>query len=232
MNGISIVIVDDHEIVRRGIREFLSTQDDLAIVGEAASGEEAVEVIRQQAPDVVLMDLVMPGMDGVEATRRVKRESPRSQVIVLTSYHDDEHVFPAIRAGALSYLLKDTGPDRLAEAVRRAARGEAVLDAHVAARLVQEMRGGHGAEPNPFSELTNRELEVLQQIAQGRSNEAIAKELFISEKTVKSHVGNILGKLHLADRTQAAVLAWKQGVVRRSPSTPKAAPGEREEIPS
>ena len=213
---ITVLLVDDHTIVRQGVRGYLETQPDLQVVGEAGSGEEAIRVAAEQAPDVVLMDLLMPGgIDGVEATRRVKRASPRSQVIVLTSYHQDEHIFPAIRAGALSYLLKDVAPAELVEAVRKAARGEAVLHAQVAARVVQELQGAPRDAVNPFTELSERELEVLKLIAAGASNESIAEQLVISEKTVKSHVSNILSKLHVADRTQAAVYAWREGVVRR-----------------
>lgn len=160
----------------------------------------------------------MPGgVDGVEATRRVKKVSPRTQVVVLTSYHEDEHIFPAIRAGALSYVLKDIGSTELADVVRKAAQGEAVINPRVAARLVQEVRGSRGVSPNPFTELTEREIEVLRLIADGLSNATIADQLVISEKTVKGHVSNILGKLHLADRTQAAVYAWREGIVRRDP---------------
>ncbi len=213
---ITVLLVDDHTIVRQGVRGYLETQPDLQVVGEAGSGEEAIRLAAEQAPDVVLMDLLMPGgIDGVEATRRVKRASPRSQVIVLTSYHQDEHIFPAIRAGALSYVLKDVAPAELAEAVRKAARGEAVLHAQVAARVVQELQGAPRDAVNPFTDLSERELEVLKLIAAGASNESIAEQLVISEKTVKSHVSNILSKLHVADRTQAAVYAWREGVVRR-----------------
>lgn len=216
---ITVLIVDDHALVRQGVRAFLETQPDLNVVGEAESGEEAVRLAADLVPDVVLMDLVMPEMDGVEATRRLKQVSPRSQVIVLTSYHEDEHIFPAIRAGALSYLLKDVGAVALADAVRKAAHGEAVLHPRVAARVVQELhgsaRGAAGGNLNPFTELSDRELEVLRLIADGLSNEEIAERLVISEKTVKSHVSNVLGKLHVADRTQAAVYAWREGIVRR-----------------
>jgi NarL family two-component system response regulator LiaR len=212
---ITILIVDDHAVVRQGVRGFLETQPDLSVVGEAASGEEAVRLAAQYVPDIVLMDLVMPGLDGVEATRRVKRSSPRTQVVVLTSYHEDEHIFPAIRAGALSYVLKDISPRELGEVVRKAARGEAVLNPRVAARVIQEIQGLRQADPNPFTELSDRELEVLRLIAAGLSNAEIAVRLVISEKTVKGHVSNILGKLHLADRTQAAVFAWREGIIRR-----------------
>ena len=212
---ITVLLVDDHEMVRRGVRDFLETQGDITVVAEAGSGEEAVRLAAEHAPDVALMDLIMPGMDGVEATRRLTTQSPRTSVVMLTSYHDDEHVFPAIRAGALSYVLKEIGPAELADAVRKAAAGEAVLHPRVAARVVRELHGARRDEPNAFRELSDRELEVLKLIADGLSNAEIAGRLYVSEKTVKSHVSNILGKLHLADRTQAAVYACRQGVVRR-----------------
>jgi len=214
-----VLLVDDHQVVRQGVRAFLEVQPDMLVVGEAESGEAAVKMASEFAPDVILMDLLMPGMDGVEATRRIKHISPRTQIIILTSYHDDEHIFPAIKAGALSYVLKSIGPAELSEVVRKAAVGEAVLNSQVAARLVQEFRGAGQEAPNPFVELTDREMEVLRLIAEGQRNADIAHELVISEKTVKNHVSNILSKLHLADRTQAAVYAWREGIVRRdSPS--------------
>jgi NarL family two-component system response regulator LiaR len=214
-DSITVLLVDDHEMVRRGVRAFLETRPDITVVAEAGSGEEAVRLAAEHAPDVALMDLIMPGMDGVEATRRLTARSPRTNVVMLTSYHDNEHVFPAIRAGALSYVLKEVGPEELAAAVRKAAAGEAVLHPRVAARVVRELHGARRDEPNVFRELSDRELEVLKLIAEGLSNAEIASRLYVSEKTVKSHVSNILGKLHLADRTQAAVYAWRQGVVRR-----------------
>ena len=167
------------------------------------------------APDVVLMDLVMPGMDGVEATRRLKQRSPRSQVIVLTSYHDDEHIFPAIQAGALSYLLKDVLLPELADAIRKVARGEAVMHPHVAARIAQEFEDIPYAGGAQYSMLSER--EVLRLIAEGFPNGEIARRLVISEKAVKSHVSNILSKLQLMDRTQAAVFAWREGLVPHVP---------------
>jgi NarL family two-component system response regulator LiaR len=212
--AITVLIVDDHSVVRQGVRGYLEAQPDISIAGEAASGEEAVRLAADQVPDVVLMDLVMPGMDGVEATRRVRRVSPRSQVVVLTSYHEDVHIFPAIKAGALSYLLKDVGPGELAAAVRAAAQGEATLHPHVATRVMQELRGARREVPNPFAELTDRELEVMRLVAEGLSNAKIAERLVLSEKTVKGYVSNILSKLHLADRTQAAVFAWREGMMR------------------
>lgn len=214
---IRVLLVDDHNMVRLGLKAYFSTLPDIRVVGEAGTGEEAVRQTAALAPDVVLMDLIMPGMDGVEATRQVKKASPRTQVIVVTSYHEDEHIFPAIRAGALSYVLKDIDPDDLANAIRRASAGEAVLNPRVAARMVKELHGQHKQEPNPFTELTDREMDVLRQIAAGKSNHEIAECLVISEKTVKSHVTNLLNKLHLSDRTQAAVYAWQAGIVRRDP---------------
>jgi NarL family two-component system response regulator LiaR len=157
----------------------------------------------------------MPGMDGVEATRQLKRVSPRTQVVVLTSYHDDEYIFPAIRAGALSYVLKDIGPRDLADVVRKAATGEVVLNPRVAARVIQELQSLRGTQANPFTELSERELEVLRLIAAGLSNAEMAEKLVLSEKTIKGHVSNILSKLHLVDRTQAAVYAWREGIVHR-----------------
>lgn len=212
---ISIVITDDHALVRQGIRAFLELQPDLTVIGEADSGEAAVRKAAELIPDIMLMDLVMPGIGGVEATRQVKQASPHTQVIVLTSYHEDEYIFPALRAGALSYVLKDVGPDELAETIRKAARDESVLHPRVAARVVQEIRGAKRDTPNLFIELSERELEVLRLIADGLTNAAIAEKLVISEKTVKGHVSNILSKLHIFDRTQAAVFAWQQGLMRR-----------------
>ena len=212
---ITVLLVDDHAMVRQGVRAFLATQPDLSVVGEAASGVEAVTQAAQLIPDVVLMDLVMPGMDGVEATRQVKRVSPRTQVVVLTSYHEDEHIFPALKAGALSYILKDVSPNELAEAIRKAALGEAVLHPRVAARVIKELQGVPRDAINVYNELSDRELEVLKLIAEGLSNAAIAERLVLSEKTVKGHVSNILSKLQVADRTQAAVYAWREGVVRK-----------------
>jgi NarL family two-component system response regulator LiaR len=219
MDGtITVLLVDDHQVVRQGVRAFLDTQADFTVVGEAESGEQALSLADEHVPDVILMDLVLPGeIDGVEATRQVKRHSPRTQVVVLTSYHEDEYIFPAIRAGALSYVLKDIGPDELAEVIRKAAQGEAVLNSRVAARLIQEIQGRRDLSTNPFTELSDREMEVLRLIAAGSSNAKIAEQLVISEKTVKGHVSNILSKLHLVDRTQAAVYAWREGIVRRDP---------------
>jgi NarL family two-component system response regulator LiaR len=205
---IGVLIADDHPFVRHGLRTFLETLDDVEVVGEAANGAEAVEQAAKLVPDVVLMDLVMPELDGVEATRRIRAESPTTKVIVLTSFDADEQVFPAIKAGAAGYLLKDVRPAELAEAIRKASRGEALLAPSVAAKLMQEVAG----DRSPAAGLTERELEVLRLIARGLSNKMIARELVVSEKTVKTHVSNILAKLHLSDRTQAALYAVREGL--------------------
>lgn len=212
---ISILIVDDHEVVRQGLKAYLDAQPDFVVVGEASSGEEAQKLAAEFLPDVVLMDLVMSGIGGVEATRKIKDLTPRTQIVVLTSYHQDEFIFPALQAGAISYVLKDVMMDDLVDAIRKAAQGEAVLHPRVAERVIQEINGAKRAVFNPFTELTTREMEILRLIARGLSNSDIADELFISENTVKGHVSNILSKLHLADRTQAAVFAWEQGLVHK-----------------
>ena len=212
---ITILLVDDHEVVRQGVRAFLEAHPEFDVVGEANNGTEAVTMVEDFVPDVVLMDLIMPGMDGVEATRLIKTVSPRTQIVVLTSYHEDEHIFPALKAGAISYLLKDVKMDELVEAIKKAALGNAVLHPHVAARVIDEIQGKKEDEFKPHSDLTNREMEILKLIAEGASNSEISDQLVISMHTVKGHVSNILSKLHLADRTQAAVYAWQKGVVRR-----------------
>ena len=216
MEQITVLIVDDHAIVRHGLRTFFDMQPDLLVVQEADSGESAVSLAAELIPDVVLMDLAMPGIGGVEATRKIKQASPQSQIVALTSYHDDEFIFPALHAGALSYVLKDAHPEELVEVVRKAARGESVLHPQVASRVIQEMQSAKQLQPHLFTQLSERELEVLRLIATGLSNAAIAEKLVISEKTVKKHVSNILSKLHLLDRTQAAVLAWQQGVMSKN----------------
>ena len=212
---ITVLIVDDHAVVRHGIRTLLDALGDILVVGDVGSGGEAVLLAADLAPDVVLMDLVMPEMDGVEATRLLKQQSPRSHVIVLTSYHDDEQIFPAIRAGALSYLLKGVDLDTLTDAVYKAARGEAVLHPRVAARIVKELHGPAEETALLYGTLSTREREVLRLIADGLHNGEIATRLFITERTVKSHINNILSKLQVADRTQAAIFAWRQGLMSR-----------------
>jgi len=212
---ITVMIVDDHEMVRRGACSYLEAQPDISVVAQASSGEEAVRLAQEFIPDVVLMDLVMPGMDGVEATRRVKNASPRTQIVILTSFHQDEYIFPALQAGAISYMLKDVKASELLEAIRRAARGEATLHPKIAARVIKTFQSLDSTEANPFTALTERELEVLKFIAKGYPNDRIAEQLVISVGTVKGHVSNILSKLHLVDRTQAAAYAWQEGIVRR-----------------
>jgi NarL family two-component system response regulator LiaR len=207
---IRIVLIDDHAVVRKGLRAFLDTYPEIEVVGEAGGGSEGVALVARVLPDVALMDLVMPEMDGIEATRQIKQVSPSTQVIVLTSYGEDERIFPAIKAGALSYLLKDVGPDDLVRAIKAARRGEATLHPSVAARLMQELSG---ARSSPLDLLTEREREVLACIARGMSNAEIAEHLIIGERTVKTHVSNILSKLHLQDRTQAALLALRERLV-------------------
>lgn len=207
---ITVLIVDDHLVVRQGLRTFLELHDDIEVIGEASNGVEAVEQARQLLPDVVLMDLVMPEMDGIEATRQIGDLGPGTKVIALTTFAEDEKIFPAIEAGAAGYLLKDVSPPDLIKAIQAAHRGEAHLHPEIAKKVMGEL--AHRAkEPGP-DELTDRELEVLRLIGRGLNNRQIAKELVISEKTVKTHVSNILSKLHLADRTQAAIYAIKKGL--------------------
>ena len=217
---IKVLIVDDHQVVRQGLRTFLEMQDDITVVGEAQDGRQALELVRQLAPDVVLMDLVMPHMDGITATQQVRALSPATKVIALTSFSEDDKVFPAIQAGAASYLLKDVTPDDLVEAIRAVQHGEARLHPDIARKLMQQVSQMHNASrSSSVDELTEREQEVLRLVARGRSNREIAQELFISEKTVKSHVSNILGKLHLANRTQAARYALREGLARLDSET-------------
>jgi two-component system, NarL family, response regulator LiaR len=211
---ITALVVDDHWVVRQGVISFLRLHSHIEVVGEAESGEKAVELCERFAPDVVVVDLLMAGMNGVETTRRIKEVSPRSQVIVLTSHHDNEYVLPAIEAGALSYLLKDVSPVELVVAVEKAAAGEAVLHPRIASHIVGGLRAAAKRPKDKADDLTNREREILELIAQGMSNMEIGERLFISEKTVKSHVGNILGKLRLTDRTQIAVYAWRNRLVK------------------
>jgi len=207
---IKVVLADDHAVVRYGLRFMLEQRPDLQVVGECGDGTRALELATELLPDVALLDLLMPGMDGVAVTREIKRLVPSTQVIILTSYHEDEYIFNAIKAGALSYLLKESSPQELVEAVRAAARGESKLHPMVAARVLREMQQ---YQHTPLNDLTPRELEVLTRLARGRSNHEIAQELVISEPTVRTHMANILSKLHLTDRTQAAIYALQQRLV-------------------
>ena len=205
---IRVLIVDDHSVVREGLRTFLELQEGIEVAGEAADGEEAVREAERLQPDVVLMDLVMPRLDGVSAMRALRERVPSARVVVLTSFLDDERLLPAIRSGAAGYLLKNVQPQELARAVRLAADGEALIDPAVAARLVDSLVEGPGSEE---PELTPREQEVLGLIGRGYANKRIALELGISEKTVKTHVGHVLAKLGVSDRTQAALYAARLG---------------------
>ena len=209
---VRVLVVDDQAIVRRGIRALLATEDDLAVVGEAADGAAAVREAERLRPDVVLMDLVMPGTDGVEATRRLAEQTPGMRIVVLTSFATDEHVFPAIQAGALGYLLKDSDPEDLVRAIRQAARGEPALHPDIARRVLAELhRPPAKAQPRTTEPLTAREVEVLRLVAEGLSNAAIAARLVVGETTVRTHVSAILSKLQLASRTQAALYALREG---------------------
>jgi DNA-binding NarL/FixJ family response regulator len=215
---IGVLIVDDHAVVRQGLRTFLELHDDIAVVGEAGDGEEALAAVARLAPDVVLMDLVMPRLDGVSAIERLREIAPATRVIVLTSFLDEDKVLPAVRAGAAGYLLKDVQPAELVRAIRIVDDGESLLHPAVAARVLREL-AGDGARAERHELLTARELEVLALLAAGRANKAIAFELGVAEKTVKTHVGNILGKLGLSDRTQAALYAVRAGLAGETRGT-------------
>ena len=207
---IRVLIVDDHHVVREGLRSFLDVLEDVELVGEAADGYSAIEMVKRLSPDVVLMDLVMPKLDGIEATRQVKITNPNTKVIVLTSFTEDDKVFPAIQAGASSYLLKDVSPESLIDAIRAAHRGEARLHPDITRKLMEQIT--HPLNPGRLTELdtlSEREKDVVRLVAQGHSNHEIAQELVISERTVKTHISNILSKLQLNDRTQLAIYAIK-----------------------
>jgi two-component system, NarL family, response regulator LiaR len=210
---IRVLLADDHTIVRSGVRALLSTEPDIEVVGEVGNGAEAVAQAEALRPDVILMDLVMPGLSGIEATRQITASQPGTRVLVLTSFAADENVFPAIKAGALGYLLKDSGPDELVRAIRQVNRGEPSLVPSIARKVLLEL--SHSPkEQRPLTKdpLTERELEVLRLVAQGGSNRDIAAKLVVSELTVRTHVSNILGKLQLASRTQAALYALQKGI--------------------
>jgi len=208
---IRVLVADDHAIVRKGIRALLATEPDIEVVGEAADGREAVTEAERLRPDVILMDLVMPEMDGIEATRRITEQQPEARILVLTSFAAHDKVFPAIKAGALGYLLKDSGPEELVQAIRQVHRGESSLHPAIARKVLQELSRPPKGPPTP-EPLTEREVEVLRLIARGKSNREIARELVITEATVRTHVSNILGKLQLASRTQAALYALREGL--------------------
>jgi NarL family two-component system response regulator LiaR len=218
--GINVVIVDDHDVVRKGLRYYLNASAGVNLVAEAGDAQGAVQTVVEHVPDVVLMDLVLPlrageepsEQGGVLATRQIRQISPYTQVVVLTSFAQDELIFSAIKAGALSYLLKDADAETVLGAIQAADRGEPILHPRVARRLMAEVEAPHPMK-DPAAKLTERELEVLRLIAHGMSNQEIAAELVITERTVKAHVSNLLGKLHLSDRTQAAVFAWREGLM-------------------
>ncbi|WPP29046.1 response regulator transcription factor [Streptomyces sp. CL7] len=209
-DAIKVLLVDDHQVVRRGLRTFLEVQDDIEVVGEAADGAEGVALAGELQPDVVLMDVKMPGMDGVEALRRLRELDHRARVLVVTSFTEQRTVIPALRAGAAGYVYKDIDPDALAGAIRSVHAGHVLLQPEVAGALLSQEESGSGA--GRAGSLTEREREVLGLIAEGRANREIARALVLSEKTVKTHVSNILMKLDLADRTQAALWAVRHGI--------------------
>jgi two-component system, NarL family, response regulator LiaR len=209
---IRVVFVDDHEMVRIGVSAYLSAQSDIQVVGEAADGKKGVELALELRPDIILMDLVMKEMDGIEATRRIIEEWPEAKVIIVTSFLDDEKVYPALEAGATSYMLKTSKAGEIANAVRATYHGQSVLEPEVTGKMMVKMRQKN--QHLPHEELTNREMEILLLMAQGKTNQDIADELFIALKTVKTHVSNILSKLDVQDRTQAVIYAFKHSLIK------------------
>ena len=214
--AIRILITDDHAIVREGLRTLISTEPGLDVVGEAADGIEAVQLACELKPDVILMDMVMPRMSGLAAIQKIKAQCPEAQILVLTSFSDDETVFPAIKAGALGYMLKNTSPDRLLNAIRDVNQGNSSMSPDIANKLMGELQRKSNLPPTK-EPLTDREMDVLNLIAQGMTNQEIADQLVISEGTVRTHVSNILSKLHLANRTQAALYALREGYTPLNP---------------
>lgn len=208
---IKVLIADDHEVVREGLRAFIAIQSEIEVVGEARDGEEAVVMALQLQPDVILLDLVMPRVDGIEAIRRIKKEKPDVRILILTSFTEDEKVFPAIKAGALGYLLKDSTPQQLLQAIHNVYNGESSLHPAIANKLIREL-GRPSDLPLSKEPLTEREVEILEQVAQGLSNVEISEKMNLSEWTVRRHISNILSKLHLANRTQAALYALRKGI--------------------
>lgn len=210
---IRVMLVDDHLVVLRGLKFFLNTQEDIEVIGEVENGEKALNGYEKWNPDVVLMDLMMPVMDGVEATKKLRESHPEAKVVVLTSYSDQDHVIPALQAGAVGYQLKDVDPDELVKTIRAASKGEKLLHPKATNLLLEQMSNGtNKKEPGVHFKLTTREKDVLYQITLGKSNKEIASDLYITEKTVKTHVSNLLSKLQVHDRTQAAIYAMKENL--------------------
>lgn len=209
---IRILLADDHEMVRIGVSAYLSTQLDMEVVGEATNGREAVQKALELKPDIILMDMVMPEMNGAEATAEIIKQWPEAKIMVITSFLDDDKVYPALEAGAISYILKTSNAKRIAEAIRETLSGKTVLEPEVTSKMMQKMRSGNDRQPH--EELTDRELEILLLLAQGKSNQEIADELFIALKTVKTHVSNLLSKLEVQDRTQAVIYAFQNKLVQ------------------
>jgi len=209
---IRVLVVDDHAIVRKGVRALLAEVEEIEVVGEASEGEEAIELVDRLHPDVIMMDLVMPKMDGIEAISKITAKYPDARILALTSFANDDKVFPAIKSGAIGYLLKDSDPDELIPAIRQVYRGEPSMHPSIARKLLQELSqpSGHPPTPDP---LTERELEVLRLVAKGVDNQQIASQLHVAEVTVRTHVSHILSKLHLANRVQATLYALKEGLV-------------------
>ncbi|MCD5324978.1 MULTISPECIES: response regulator [Pontibacillus] len=210
---VRVVVVDDHDVVRKGVIAYLMTEPTLDIVGEASSGNQGAKLVLKEKPDVVLMDLMMEDGDGIEATKQIMAEHPDCKIIILTSYYDDEKVFPALEAGAFSYMLKTSSADEIASAIKKAAKGETYIEPKVANKMMTRFRS---KERKLHDDLTGRELEVLMCIGDGLTNQEISEKLFIGIKTVKTHVSNVLSKLDVQDRTQAAVYAHKNGLIRSS----------------
>jgi two-component system, NarL family, response regulator LiaR len=214
-HAVRVLLVDDHAIVRKGVRALLQTEQDIEVVGEAEDGQRAISLADALTPDVILMDLMMPGIDGVEAIRQIIARQPSARIVVVTSFATDDKVFPAIRSGALGYLLKDSAPDDLVRAIRQAHRGEAVLHPAIAMKVLEEI-GRPGQPTKSVDPLSEREVEVLRLVARGMSNREIADSLSVSEATVRTHVSSILSKLHLASRVQATLYALREGIASLS----------------
>jgi len=209
---IKILLVDDHEMVRIGVSAYLQIQPDMEVIGEAVNGREAVDMALELRPDIILMDMVMPIMNGAEATKAIIEQWPEAKVMVVTSFLDDDKVYPALEAGAISYILKTSNAKRIAEAIRETLKGQTVLEPEVTTKMMQRMRTGN--EIHLHDDLTERELEILLLLTEGKTNQMIAEELFIAVKTVKTHVSNLLSKLEVQDRTQAVIYAFKHQLVK------------------